>query len=79
MPKKYPPEFKRDVAEVARRGDLTFAEVASDFGVSPESVRLVAAQGRAIGASRSKRALTPNFVVAGFGRQSIFAGRTYVW
>jgi len=39
MPKKYPPEFKRDVAEVARRGDLTFAEVASDFGVSPESVR----------------------------------------
>jgi transposase len=39
MPKKYPPEFKRDVAEVARRGDLTYAEVASDFGVSPESVR----------------------------------------
>jgi transposase len=39
MPKKFPPEFRRDVAEVARRGDLTFAEVASDFGVSPESVR----------------------------------------
>jgi transposase len=39
MPKKYPSEFKRDVAEVARRGDLTYAEVASDFGVSVESVR----------------------------------------
>ena len=39
MPKKYPPEFKRDVANVARRGDLTVAEVAADFDVSVESVR----------------------------------------
>ena len=39
MPKKFPPEFKRDVANVARRGDLTIAEVAADFDVSPESVR----------------------------------------
>ena len=39
MPKKYPPEFKRDVAAVARRGDLTVPEVAIDFGVSQESVR----------------------------------------
>jgi transposase len=39
MPKKYPPEFKRDVARVARRGDLTYAEVAADFDVSVESVR----------------------------------------
>ena len=39
MPKKFPPEFKRDVVRVARRGDLTFAEVAADFDVSPESVR----------------------------------------
>ncbi len=39
MPKKFPPEFKRDVATVARRGDLTVAEVAADFDVSPESVR----------------------------------------
>ena len=38
MPKKFPPEFKRDVANVARRGDLTIAEVAADFGVSVESV-----------------------------------------
>jgi len=39
MPKKYPPEFKRDVARVAQRGDLTYAEVAADFDVSIESVR----------------------------------------
>lgn len=32
MPKKYPPEFKRDVVTVARRGDLSVAEVAIDFG-----------------------------------------------
>lgn len=37
MPKRFPPEFKRDVVRVARRGDLTFAEVAADFDVSPES------------------------------------------
>jgi transposase len=39
MPKKFPPEFKRDVVAVARRGDLKPAEVAADFGVSEESVR----------------------------------------
>ena len=39
MPKKFPPEFKRDVVRVARRGDLTHAEVASDFDISVESVR----------------------------------------
>ena len=39
MPKKFPPEFKRDVVTVARRGDLTIAEVAVDFDISPESVR----------------------------------------
>jgi transposase len=39
MPKKFPPEFKRDVVAVARRGDLTIPEVAVDFGVSEESVR----------------------------------------
>lgn len=38
MPKKFPPEFKRDVVRVARRGDLTRAEVAADFGISIESV-----------------------------------------
>jgi transposase-like protein len=39
MPKKFPAEFKRDVVRVARRGDLTVAEVAADFDISPESVR----------------------------------------
>jgi transposase len=39
MPKKFPPEFKRDVVTVARRGDLTIGEVAADFDVSVESVR----------------------------------------
>lgn len=39
MPKKYPPEFKRDVITVARRGDLSVAEVAIDFGVAEETVR----------------------------------------
>jgi transposase-like protein len=36
---KYPPEFKRDVVTVARRGDLSVPEVAADFYVSEESVR----------------------------------------
>ena len=39
MPRKFPPEFKRDVVTVARRGDLTVAEVAADFDISEESVR----------------------------------------
>jgi len=39
MPKKFPPEFKRDVVAVARRGDLNVAEVAADFDIAPESVR----------------------------------------
>ena len=39
MPKKYPPEFKADVARVARRGELSLAEVAADFDISVESVR----------------------------------------
>jgi transposase len=38
MPKKFPEEFKRDVVAVARRGDLTRAEVAADFDISIESV-----------------------------------------
>ena len=39
MSKKFPEEFKRDVVRVARRGDLTHAEVAADFDISVESVR----------------------------------------
>jgi transposase len=38
MPKKFPPEFKRDVVTVARRGKLTRAEVAADFDISEQSV-----------------------------------------
>lgn len=38
MPKKFPPEFKRDVVTVARRGELSRAEVAADFGISEQSV-----------------------------------------
>ena len=34
MPKKFPEEFKRDVVTVARRGALTRAEVAADFGIA---------------------------------------------
>ena len=39
MPKRFPPEFKRDVVAVARRGDLKVTEVAADFDVAPETVR----------------------------------------
>ena len=39
VPKKFPPEFKRDVVRVARRGDLSHVEVAADFDISVESVR----------------------------------------
>jgi transposase len=39
MPKRFPPEFKADVVRVARRGDLSLAEVAADFGISVESVK----------------------------------------
>jgi transposase-like protein len=35
MPKRFPPEFKRDVVTVARRGELTVNEVAADFDISP--------------------------------------------
>ena len=38
MPKKFPEEFKRDVVRVARRGDLSVAEVDADFDISIESV-----------------------------------------
>ena len=34
MPKPFPPEFRRDVIAVARKGDASVAQVARDFGVS---------------------------------------------
>jgi transposase-like protein len=39
VPRKFPPEFKRDVVTVARRGDLSVNEVAADSDVAPETVR----------------------------------------
>ena len=39
MPRRFPPEFKADVVRVARRGDLSLAEVAADFDISVESVK----------------------------------------
>jgi transposase len=39
VPRKFPPEFKRDVVTVARRGDVPVNEVAADLNVSPETVR----------------------------------------
>ena len=34
MPKAFPAEFRRDVVAVARKGGLSIAQVAKDFGVS---------------------------------------------
>ena len=34
MPKAFPPEFRRDVIAVARKGEASTAQVARDFGVS---------------------------------------------
>ena len=39
MPKKYPPEFKREVVMVARRGDASIEQVARDLDVSPSSLK----------------------------------------
>lgn len=44
MPKKFPPEFQRDVVAVARRGDLTRTEIAADFGISESTVKRWMAQ-----------------------------------
>ena len=39
MSKRYPDELKGDVVSVARRGDLTVLQIASDFGVAGKTVR----------------------------------------
>ena len=39
MASRSPTEFMRDVATVARRSDATYAELASDFGISVNSLR----------------------------------------
>ncbi len=34
MPKPYPPEFRRDVVAVARKGQAPLTQIAKDFGIS---------------------------------------------
>ena len=34
MPKAFPPEFRRDVIAVARKGDAPVSQIARDFGIS---------------------------------------------
>ena len=34
MPKAFPPEFRRDVVAVARKGEAPIAQIAKDFGIS---------------------------------------------
>jgi transposase len=34
MPKAFPPEFRRDVIAVARKGQAPISQIARDFGVS---------------------------------------------
>ena len=38
MPKNFPPEFRRDVVRVARKGDATLRQIAKDFGISEQSL-----------------------------------------
>ena len=38
MPKKFPPEFKRDVVAVARRGEIPVKELAADFDISESTL-----------------------------------------
>ncbi len=39
MPRKFPPEFKRDVVTVARKRTVPLEEVAADFDVSVSTVK----------------------------------------
>jgi transposase-like protein len=39
MPKRFPVEFKRDVVAVARRGGLSRAEIAADFGIAETTLK----------------------------------------
>jgi transposase len=34
VPKAFPPEFRRDVVAVARKGQESLAQIAKDFGIS---------------------------------------------
>ena len=39
MPKAFPKEFRDDVVAIARRHEMSFAQVAKDFGVSESCVQ----------------------------------------
>ncbi len=39
MPKPFPPEFRRDVTAVARRGEASIFQVARDFGISESCLK----------------------------------------
>ena len=38
MPRAYPQEFREDVVRIARRGELTYSQIAKDFGISETCV-----------------------------------------
>lgn len=38
MGKRYPQEFRDDVVRVARKGDVSYAQLAEDFGISEASI-----------------------------------------
>jgi transposase len=38
VPKPFPPEFRRDVIAVARKGEASIAQIARDFGISESCV-----------------------------------------
>lgn len=38
MPKAYPQEFREDVVRIARQGELTYSQIARDFGISETCV-----------------------------------------
>ena len=51
MPKAFPPEFRRDVVAVARKGEAPLSQIAKDFGISESCLHrwltLMTASGRA--------------------------------
>jgi transposase len=38
MAKAYPKEFRDDVVPVARKGEASFSQIASDFGISERAL-----------------------------------------
>ena len=60
MPAPYPPEFRREAIELLRRSGKTIPQLASELGVSPQSLRNWARQidvdeGRAAGLTSDER------------------------